>query len=67
MSTWVLSIQLGTTPILWSNNGTPNVIEIEGLLFLGFGQVLANVRAPWKTGFSHQVTSRGSSKMELFS
>ena len=44
-----------------------NVIEIEGLLFLVFGQVLANVRAPWKTGFSHQVTSRGSSKMELFS
>ena len=44
-----------------------NVIEIEGLLFPGFGLVLANVCAPWKTGFSHQVTSWGRSKMELFS
>ena len=45
----------------------PNIIEIEGLLFPGFGQILANVCAPWKTGFSHQVTSRGHSKMELLS
>ena len=44
-----------------------NVIEIEGLLFPGFGWVLANAHAPWKTGFSHQVMSQGRSKMELFS
>ena len=38
------------------------VIEIEGMLFLGFGP---NARAPWKTGFSsfsHQVMSQGPSK-----
>ena len=35
----------------------PNVIEIEGLLFPGFGRVLANAGAPWKTGISHQVMS----------
>ena len=33
-----------------------NIIEIEG------SRVLANAGAPWKTGFSHQVTSWGRSK-----
>ena len=37
----------------------PNVIEIEGLLFPSFVRVLANARAPLKTGFSHQVMSKG--------
>ena len=45
----------------------PNVIEIEGLLFPGFGRVLANTGSPWKTGFPlHEGTKKWSCLGENF-